>query len=205
MPFGLVPLAPGFPSLPRSPSLHAVPTTPADRIGAYRSCCSALPHQVLPDSLWPSQRTHPVGIHTFMFRGLLRLHSRYGLQFCSPTLSGLCHEAPARTVPHPDRSSATQAYRFLLAWDSHPLVICAIRAHVCDISVEPFELVTEPRPEGSATTSAASPAFLVALPAGRGPVFDRSYMLSHFYVGHPGTSAPRQRPAVNGRIMQVTQ
>jgi hypothetical protein len=63
-------------------------------------------------------------------------HSRYGLQFCSPTSCGLCHEAPARTVPHPDRSSATQAYRFLLAWDFHPLVICAIGAHVRDMKVE---------------------------------------------------------------------
>ena len=98
MPFGLAPLAPGFPPLPRSPSLHAVLTTPVDRIGAYRFGSGALRHRVLPDSLWPSRRTQPVGIHSFMFRGLLKLHSRYGLQFCSPTSSGLCHEAPAPTV-----------------------------------------------------------------------------------------------------------
>jgi hypothetical protein len=35
-PFGLAPLAPGFPLLPGLPSPHAVPTTPADRIGACR-------------------------------------------------------------------------------------------------------------------------------------------------------------------------
>jgi hypothetical protein len=34
---------------------------------------------------------------------------------------------------------------------------------VCDINVEPFEGVTEPRPEGSDTTSAANSAFVVAL------------------------------------------
>jgi hypothetical protein len=136
MPFGLAPLAPGFPPLPASPSLHAVPTTPVDRIGAYRLDCGALPHRVLPDSLWPSRRTHPVGIHAFMFRGLLRLHSRYGLQFCSPTSSGLCHEAPVQTVTPPNRSSATQSYRFLLVWNFHPLVIRAIGAHVRDIKVE---------------------------------------------------------------------
>ena len=89
-----------------------------------------------PDSPWPSRRTQPVGIHTFMFRGLLRLHSRYGLQFCSPTSSGLCHEAPVPTVTRLNRSSATQAYRFLLAWDFHPLVICAIGAHVRDKNVD---------------------------------------------------------------------
>ncbi|HZQ54250.1 MAG TPA: hypothetical protein VFB14_18765, partial [Bryobacteraceae bacterium] len=47
-----------------------------------------------------------------------------------------CHEAPARTVPHSNRSSATQAYRLLLVWDSHPLVIRAVEAHVRDINVE---------------------------------------------------------------------
>jgi hypothetical protein len=67
MPFGLVPLAPGFPPLPRSPSLHAVPTTPVDRIGAYRLGYGALPHLVLPDPLWPSRRTHPVGITACSF------------------------------------------------------------------------------------------------------------------------------------------
>jgi hypothetical protein len=29
------------------------------------------------------------------FRGLLRLHSRYGPSDCSTAQSGLCHEAPA--------------------------------------------------------------------------------------------------------------
>src|SRR5208337_1618508 len=32
------------------------------------------------------------------FRGLLKLHSRYGLQTRSPTLCGLCHEAPIPPV-----------------------------------------------------------------------------------------------------------
>src|SRR6266516_5513203 len=33
------------------------------------------------------------------FRGLLKLHSRYGLQSCSSTFRGLCHEASA-TFPY---------------------------------------------------------------------------------------------------------
>ena len=45
------------------------------------------------------------------FRGLLRLHSRCGLQGCSSTQSGLCHEASIRPVTWPDRPSATKAYR----------------------------------------------------------------------------------------------
>ena len=35
------------------------------------------------------------------FRGLLRLHSRYGLQGCSATQGGLCHKASARSGPLP--------------------------------------------------------------------------------------------------------
>ena len=38
-------------------------------------------------------------------------------------------------VTHPNRSSATQAYRLLLAWDFHPLVIRAVEAHVCDVNI----------------------------------------------------------------------
>ena len=38
-------------------------------------------------------------------------------------------------VTHPNRSSATQAYRLLLAWDFHPLVIRAVEAHVRDMEV----------------------------------------------------------------------
>jgi len=63
------------------------------------------------------------------FRGLLELYSRYGLRSCSPTYSGLCHEAsypdsyPSRPlVSYPGISTE------LLGWDSHPLVIRAVGA-----------------------------------------------------------------------------
>jgi len=35
-----------------------------------------------------------------------------------------------KSVTRLHRSSAIQAYRELLVWDSHPLVILAVRAHV---------------------------------------------------------------------------
>ena len=92
------PLAPGFPPLPRSPSLHAVLTTPVDRPGACRLLIGALPRRVLPSPLWPSRNERPVGIHIFSFEACSSYHSRYGLQSCSPTLRGLCHEAPTRPV-----------------------------------------------------------------------------------------------------------
>ena len=42
-------------------------------------------------------------------QGLLRLHSRYGLSDCSVARGDLCHEASARRVAPPDRSSATSS------------------------------------------------------------------------------------------------
>src|SRR3954468_12173617 len=42
-------------------------------------------------------------------QGLLGLHSRYGLSDCSIARGDLCHEASARRVAPPSRSSATSA------------------------------------------------------------------------------------------------
>src|SRR6476659_9943640 len=42
-------------------------------------------------------------------QGLLRLHSRYGLSDCSVAQGDLCHEASARRVAPPNRSSATSS------------------------------------------------------------------------------------------------
>src|SRR5260370_22696711 len=110
--------------------LHAVLTTPVDRPGACRLLIGALPRRVLPSPHWPSRNERPVGIHIFSFEACSSYHSRYGLQSCSPTLRGLCHEAPTRPVTQPSRSSAIKAYRQLLVWVLPPLVICAIEAHV---------------------------------------------------------------------------
>lgn len=66
-----------------------------------------------------------------MFRGLLKLHVSYGLQIRRSAYSGPCHEAPTQPVTRLSRSLATQSYRFLLGWDSHPLMNCAILAHGC--------------------------------------------------------------------------
>ena len=50
----------------------------------------------------------PAGRHPYLhFRGLLRLYSRYGPLDRSTAQGGLCHEASARPVTQPNRSSAT--------------------------------------------------------------------------------------------------
>ena len=64
----------GLPRLPEPPFQRAVPTTPADRAGARVDCFPA--HAAFPK--WQEGR-HP---HCH-FRGLLRLHSRYGPPDCS--------------------------------------------------------------------------------------------------------------------------
>src|SRR6476646_424549 len=64
----------GLPRLPEPPFRRAVPTTPADQAGAHVDCFPA--HAAFPK--WQEGR-HP---HCH-FRGLLRLHSRYGPSDCS--------------------------------------------------------------------------------------------------------------------------
>src|SRR5215218_1682520 len=64
----------GLPRLPASPFQHAVPTTPADQGGCAVDC-------------FPAYAAFPViraGRHPQLhFRGLLKLHSRYGPLDCS--------------------------------------------------------------------------------------------------------------------------
>jgi len=97
---GRYPRYDGSPLLPASPFRRAVPTTPADRTGALVDC-------------FPIRAAFPVlqaGRHPQLyFRGLLRLHSRYGPSDCSTAQGGLCHEASIQPVTQPNRSSATRA------------------------------------------------------------------------------------------------
>ena len=90
--------ATGLPRLPEPPFRRAVLTTPADRAGARVDCFPA--HAAFPK--WPEGR-HP---HCH-FRGLLKLHLRYGPSDRSVAQGDLCHEAPALPVAQPSRSSAT--------------------------------------------------------------------------------------------------
>ena len=90
----------GLPRLPEPPFRRAVPTTPADRAGARVDCFPA--HAAFPK--WQEGR-----LPHWLFRGLLRLHSRYGRPDCSAAQGDLCHEAPALPVTRPSCSSATRS------------------------------------------------------------------------------------------------
>ena len=88
----------GLPRLPGTPFRRAVPTTPADRAGAsvdFFPARAAFPK-------WQEGR-HP---HCH-FRGLLRLHSRYGPPDRSVTYRDLCHGASALPVTRQSHPSAT--------------------------------------------------------------------------------------------------
>ena len=78
----------------RSPSPHAVLTTPVDR-----NRCSLVGELRVPaPGFFPVRVAFPVSLagrrpHLY-FRGLLKLHTRYGLQSCSLTIRKLYREAP---------------------------------------------------------------------------------------------------------------
>ena len=88
----------GLHRLPAPPSQRAVPTTPADRMGA---CVDCFPIHAAFPVIQAGRRPQ---LH---FRGLLRLHSRYGPLDCSTAQGGLCHEASTKPVTRQSRSSAT--------------------------------------------------------------------------------------------------
>jgi hypothetical protein len=83
---------------------------------------------------FPVRAAFPVlkaGRHPFRyFRGLLKLHSRYGLQSCSPTIRGLYREASPGPVSRPVRSQANKSYRQLLVRVLPRPVIRAFGAHL---------------------------------------------------------------------------
>src|SRR6266852_9471049 len=115
------PPAPGLPQLPRSPSLHAVLSTPADRTGACRflPCPRGLP-RLTGGSASTTSLSRPAQASLALRPA--RLLARPKADFCP--------EASTRPVTRPSRSVATTSYRQLHGWILLPLVICAVGAHV---------------------------------------------------------------------------
>ena len=102
------------------PETASKPRTPTRRVSPdYPHCPSNVPcliprwtERVLASISSPSARPSPnlrrVGVHDFTFEacsGFTRVTARWIAQ---PPESGLCHEASARPVAQPDRSSATR-------------------------------------------------------------------------------------------------
>ena len=109
-----------LPQLPRSPSLHAVLTTPVDRTGACRflPCPRGLPRLTGGSASTTSlSRPAQASLTLRPARSLARLKS------------GLLPEASIRPVTRPARSVATMSYRHLHGWIPPPQVISAVSAH----------------------------------------------------------------------------
>lgn len=77
----------------------------------------------------PSLLIGQVGIHDFPFEACSSFTHVTACQIAHPPKVDFVHEAPVRPVPRPDGSQATESYRQLLMWVSHPLVIRAFGAH----------------------------------------------------------------------------
>ena len=102
------------------------PTCRAHYPGGSSGCtCRLLPTLIRAFPKWQEGR-HP---HCH-FRGLRRLHSRYGPPDRSATQGDLCHEAPTQSVTRPSRSPASGFNRQLSGWNPPPLIIRAFGAHV---------------------------------------------------------------------------
>jgi hypothetical protein len=110
----------GLPRLLEPPFRRAVPTTPADQAGAHVDCFPA--RAAFPK--WQEGR-HP---HCH-FRGLLRLHSRYG----PPNRSAAQRRPLSRgSNPHSYPHEPLVSYRInqqLSGWILPPLMIRAFEAH----------------------------------------------------------------------------
>ena len=90
----------GLPRLPALPFQRAMPITPVNQTGA---CIDCFPAYAAFPAIRPGRHPH------CNFRGVLRLHSRYGPLDCSAAKSDLCHEASIRPIARPNRSSATRS------------------------------------------------------------------------------------------------
>jgi hypothetical protein len=115
---------PGRSGLPRYPDdLADVPSPIPRRTRQAQALIASPPVQAFP-YIKEGQRPH------YTFRGLLRVHSRYGPQACSTAQGGLCHRASTPPVAQRSRLSATGANQQLSGWNLPPLVIRALVAHL---------------------------------------------------------------------------
>src|SRR5262249_46594200 len=126
-------LTTGLPRLLASSFRRAVPTTPADRAGAHVDCFPA--HTAFPK--WQEGR-HP---HCH-FRGLLRLHTRYGPPDRSAALGApLSGGSIPRSAP-PEPLVSYRINRHLSVWNLPPLVMRAFGAHCHEPTSWPIHSIT---------------------------------------------------------------
>ena len=112
----------GSPTLHKILSRHAILITPVDQIKCI--------YRFLPCLLRPSPNIGRVGVHILYFRGLLKVHSRYGLPVCSqPKSCTSVSRASGGRSPYPPVWIATGLNRQLPGRNFHPLAPYTLVAH----------------------------------------------------------------------------
>ena len=111
----------GPPPITRHPSDMPCPLPRWTGTGASVGC--------FPVPRGPSPLFRRVGVHDFTFEACSGFTRVTACRIAQPPKGGLCHEASARPVTRPSRSSATRAYRQLPGWFLPPLVNRAVGAH----------------------------------------------------------------------------
>src|SRR5215472_8004657 len=109
------------PNYPAYPPDMPCPLPRWTRADASVGCFSA--------PLGPSPYFRRVGVHDFTFEACSGFNRVTACRIAQPPKGGLCHEASARPVARPSRSSATRSYRQLPGWILPPLVNRAVGAH----------------------------------------------------------------------------
>jgi hypothetical protein len=109
------------PNYPAHPSNMPCPLPRWTETGASVGC--------FPVPRGPSPLLRRVGVHDFTFEACSGFTRVTACRIAQPPNGGLCHEASARPVARPNRSSATRAYRQLPGWILPPLVYRAVAAH----------------------------------------------------------------------------
>ena len=111
------------------PSPHAVLTTPVDRFGTrVDGVTGAFPRQGFPNRSGLPGTNGRSASTIFLSRPARASLALRPAELLAHLKWTFVTRLPIPTVTHREHSLAIQAYRQLLEWDSHPLVICAVGA-----------------------------------------------------------------------------
>ena len=113
----------------RSPSLHAVLTTPADRIRCSLVAEWRVPAPVSSLSVRPSPFLRRVGVHTFTFEACSSFTRVTACKIAHPPFVGFIARLRPNRFPRSDARKLPSSTNNLLGWVLPPLVICPVGAH----------------------------------------------------------------------------
>ena len=129
------PLVPGFPQLPRPPSLHAVLNTPVDRLRCSLVGELRAPARASSLSMQPSPLPGRVGIHITTFEACSSFTRVTACRVAHPPYVGFIARLRPGRFPGSGARKLPSSTNNLLGWVLPPLVICAVEAHTTTPSI----------------------------------------------------------------------